>query len=667
MKFYSFIALIIFTATTVSAEILAKPPMKKVLVSVGDLKENDNKTWKKNTCIQIYKLANQIDANGVNITCREFSTENFADKDLEKLSPSFDYHLRVMRLQDETIALDATNWRRVHESDFTTLAWNFKNSEQSKASKEEAFSKIVANFFLYASNDLAYKAGLVINGLVESEEVGFNEKRNSFIDKKTNAPITVDKAISLFENESPRKKNYMRAGIEIGVQLSAAMAIYYKNLAFNQVDFDYTLTSGLKGKFLTGDAILFDDNDKMSNQGHVYAGVMYYQTARSNGFNSLESALITFGSSAAWEVLEYHEVFSINDQIMTPIGGYVIGEATYQIACALVQKESYAAKALGYTINPNLGINHAIDRKFKGDKYAAQPDCKKSRWNDISVKIGLDKGQKAYEPNANSEYLFGMQATVANLEGYNEEGNQQKIVYDTAITKMLAEANGNQGLVDLKVVAQVMSAAYRQKSMKLEDNGQLRGYDVLIGIGSATTYHDRGTEEKSAKEDFYGTINIIGATAHANIHYNGFNIKADIGFYGDFAMVKSYSLQAYKDSRGGVMSDQSSVMKRKEYYWGYGASTIAAISISKGRFEVGYEGQLSKAKSIDSRNRIESTSGDVFKDKLFSNKVYVNFTLTKNLKLQLSQEYIVRQGSINGGFDSKGVEKRTTGTLVYKF
>ena len=195
-----------------------------------------------------------------------------------------------------------------------------------------------SNFFLYADNEQGYKAALIVAGVNESDEVDYDEKAQVFRDAKTNEPISINKAIELFEKKSPRKKNYLRTGIEIGVQLSAAMGIYYKNLVFNQQDFDYTLKSGLKGKYVTGDAILFDDNDKFSNYGHTYAGVMYYQTARSNGFNSLESALITLASSTIWETLEYHEVMSINDQILTPIGGYVIGEATYQVACALISK-----------------------------------------------------------------------------------------------------------------------------------------------------------------------------------------------------------------------------------------------------------------------------------------------------------------------------------------
>lgn len=648
----------------------AGPLSKRILVSIGDLKDNKSKEWKKSTCLQVYTLGNQITKNGSNVTCREFSTDSFTDPELSKLSGQFDYHLRIMRTSDDIVMVDVTNWNRHGDSDFKSAGWNFqdvKENKDAKVTKEQAFAKVIGNFFLYADNELGYKAALLVAGIKESDDVTYDEKAQVFKDKKSDQPISVNRAVELFENESPRKKNYLRAGIELGVHLSAAMGIYYNNLVFNKVDFDYSLKSGLKGKYVTGDAILFDDNDKTSNYGHTYAGVMYYQVARSNGFNSLESALITFAASTAWETLEYHEVMSINDQILTPIGGYVIGEASYQITCALNAKNSIAAKALGYAINPNMALNHGLDQIFKGDRYAAQPDCKKPRWSDISMYVGLEKGQKAYEPSENKDFLLGMDATVVNMADYNKEGKGGKLVYDTAMSKMIVEFNGNQGLMDLRVIAQVVMAAYHQKNMTKDESGQLRGYDLVLGIGSASTWNDHGGAERTDTEDFYGTVNILGATAHANINYNGFNIRADFGIYGDFAMVKAYSLEKYRTANGGI-DTESSLMKRKGYYWGAGASAIAAISMSKGRWEVGYFGQHSAARSINERNRVEATSGNTYSDTMHINRVYVSFSLTKDLTLQLSQEYNIRTGSMNGGdLKTRGVEKRKMGTLVYKF
>lgn len=665
MKSYSFIALLLMTASfTVNAKLV---PQKRILISVGDLKNSKSLEWKKETCKDVYILANQIVDQGVDVTCREFSTENFLDKDLSSLSKSFDYHIRVLRGRDGALAVDATNWNRKFDSDFKNLGWQLADKKDGKVTKEDAFEKVMGNFFLYVNNEEAYRAALLVNGAMESEQISFDEKAQVFKDKATNSPISVNRAYSLFEGESERKKNYLRTGVEIGVQLSAAMAIYYKNLVYNQVDFDYELGSGLKGKYITGEAIKFDDNDKASNYGHVYAGVMYYQTARSNGFNSLESALITFASSAAWETLEYHEVFSINDQILTPIGGYVIGEATYQLACALIQKDSIAAKTVGYAVNPNLAINHALDGGFKGNKYASQPDCKKNRWSDISAYIGLENHQKAYKPSKDNTYVLGLQATVVNIPSYDKVGQDSKMVYDTAMTKALIESNGNDGVQDLKVVAQVVMAAYNQKNITKDSSGALKGYDIILGVGSGSTWTDRGTAEDSVDEDFYGTVNVLGATAHARFHMNGYTINADFGVYGDFAMVKSYSLEPYKASQNGDLSKESSLIKKRSYYFGTGSSTIGAISISKGRFEVGYEGQYSSAKSIDERNRIESTSGAVFRDSLSTNKVYVSYSITKNLKVQISREYDTRKGSVNNDFDTKGTEVRTMGTLIYKF
>lgn len=638
---------------------------KRVLISVGDLFQNKDKEWKRSMCKKIHTLANQILDSGVSVTCREFDTSTFLDKALDNYSKTQNYHLRILRDYNKEIGIDVTNWSKRFDSDFQSVGWNFqKEKADSKVTQDQAIEKVLANFFFYVGNETAYKAGLLVQGAHESNEIIFDETEQVFRDKLTNAKISIEQAYSLFEEESPRKKNYLRTGVEIGVLLSSAMAIYYKNLVFNQVDFDYGFRDGVKKK-LNGEAVLFDDNDKKSNYGHEWAGVMYYQVARSNGYSSLESFLIAEVSSATWEFMEYHEVFSINDQILTPIGGYVLGEATYQIACALVAKDNIAGKALGYTLNPSLGINHGLDAVFKKNKYASQPDCKKPRWSDISVKIGMEKGQKPYLPEANKTMNWGMDAKVINIEDYDKKGKDSKLILDTSMSKMIIEGNGNQGLVDLNVIAQVVFAAYHKKNLTEDERGSLRGYEFVVGLGTGSMWRDRGAEEGEKDEDFFGSINILGANAHANIHMNGFNIRADFAMYGDFAMVKAYALEPYKENHD--MANQSSIMQRKGHYWGYGMTTLAAISVEKGRWTVGYSGQLSTAKSINERNRIEAKNDDVFEDKLFINRVFVKFALKKNLSLQLDYEENVRVGSATNTRTKRGTERRVIGSIVYKF
>lgn len=671
-KLISIIFLFLFsclTNSTLHASTRSNPDIgKRILISVGDLENNNSHLWKKEICKKVYILANQVTSSSVDVTCREIDTSSFLDSSLNKLRSDFDYHIRILKNSNGSIGLDVINWRQIHDTDFKSLGWTIKEGEQTKITKEEAFARAIGNFFFYVSNQTAFKAGLLVNGIMESNKIKYDQQNGIFKEIATGLPLSINQAFSIFEKESERKKNYLRTGIEMGVLFSAAMAVYYQNLPYNSVDFDYDLSGGLKKK-LNGQAILFDDNDKIANYGHTYAGVMYYQMARTNGFNSLESFLITFASSTAWEFLEYHEVLSINDEILTSLGGYVIGEATYQISCSLLQKNTFVAKTLAYALSPGLATNHAIDAIKNKNKFASQSDCKKERWSEVSTYLGLDHGQKAYQNKPTNNLLIGMDATVVKLQNYGKEGKESNLVYDTVMAKMLFESNGNQGLIDLKVIAQVMSAAYHQKNIDKDDNGDLRGYDLLLGVGSGSTWNDRGTNKKGGEEDFFGTVNILGATAHADVYYKGFNIKVDMGFYGDFAMVKSYALSDYKDSRGGTLEGESTVIKRHDYYWGYGTTTLAAISARKGHFEVGYKGQYSLENSISGRDRLQSsvTRDTNFSDQFHSHRIYISYQVTDHFKIELAREFNFRSGSVNDTQNESGSEDRTMGILSYQF
>lgn len=655
---------------------LARTP--EILISVSDMNAAPAALWEREICRQVHLIGNSVSDQPMNMSCRRFSSANFLDSELSQLRPRFDYHVRIMKLTDGTISLDINNWHQTNAADFKSVEVRFVDGQPSgpspQVTQKDGFERALYNFFIYAAHEDYFKAALLLNGLAESTTIGFNDKTRQFTDQTTREDITISRAVELFAGESSRKANYVRAGIELGVLLSAGLAIYYKNLVFNKQDFDYGVKEGFQKK-LNGEAIRFDDNDKWANVGHEFAGMLYYQIGRANGANHLESFLIAFASSAAWEFLEFHEVFSINDQVMTSVGGYVLGEAFYQTSCALLAKGGTGAKIVGYTLSPGVALNHGIDHFKKGDRYAGQDDCSKPRWSEISFYLGLEKHQKPFQPQPSSkEALVGFQSEVITIPGYGKEGQGHGLLIDAALNRVVIEANKSMGLIDLRVIAQTVAGVYYQRNVKRDEQNRLQGYDFAIGLGSAITWNDRGSRTDGDRngpdfaEDYYGTINILGPIAHATVYHKGMRIRAEFAFYGDFTMVKSYSLEPFYYSLEGPKNLPSNITKRGNYY-GFGSTVLAAISLEYERFRLAYQGQMSQSASINSRSRLEtsSTRRDNYEDRYQSHRFSVSYRLTRNLRLELAREYIIRAGSINGGFERKTTERRTMGYLVYLF
>ncbi len=78
---------------------------------------------------------------------------------------------------------------------------------------------------------------------------------------------------------------------------------------------------------------------------HPYAGAAYYMSARSLGFNVLGSFLYCAGiSTLFWEygIEAFMEIPSIQDLIITPLSGLILGEAFYRVKRHIVDN--------GYTL-----------------------------------------------------------------------------------------------------------------------------------------------------------------------------------------------------------------------------------------------------------------------------------------------------------------------------
>ncbi len=101
--------------------------------------------------------------------------------------------------------------------------------------------------------------------------------------------------------------------------------------------------------------VIDKDNAIFNYVLHPYAGAAYYMSARSQGFNVWQSWLYSFlVSTVFWEfgVEAFMEYPSIQDLIITPMGGLVLGEAFYLAKRYIVQHdyELLGTKWLGYPV-----------------------------------------------------------------------------------------------------------------------------------------------------------------------------------------------------------------------------------------------------------------------------------------------------------------------------
>ncbi len=127
----------------------------------------------------------------------------------------------------------------------------------------------------------------------------------------------------------------------------------------------HTIKANLKSGFVW-------DNDQMGTNMflHPYHGNLYYNSARSNGYNYWASGLFAFGGSLMWELFMENEYPSANDIIATPIGGMAVGEVLYRASDLILDDRSRGGERFGrefaaFIITPTRGLT----RLMSGDMW----------------------------------------------------------------------------------------------------------------------------------------------------------------------------------------------------------------------------------------------------------------------------------------------------------
>ncbi|MDH6357517.1 DUF3943 domain-containing protein [Parabacteroides sp. PF5-9] len=166
------------------------------------------------------------------------------------------------------------------------------------------------------------------------------------------------------------KKNGLLAGSMV---FGVNMAVWTFDRYIQKGDFAYINGHTIKENFKHG---FIWDNDQMGTNMflHPYHGSLYYNSARSNGYNYWQSGLFAFAGSWMWEMFMECEYPSTNDIIATPIGGMALGEMLYRTTDLILDDRKTGNTRVGrelsvFLLSPTRGLTRLIN----GDAWRKRP------------------------------------------------------------------------------------------------------------------------------------------------------------------------------------------------------------------------------------------------------------------------------------------------------
>src|SRR3954452_19137960 len=166
--------------------------------------------------------------------------------------------------------------------------------------------------------------------------------------------------------DDERPPTYLRAAIETMALLGLGTTWYWTRVSSQKDGWDINFDWRSWRRKIDLDAVRFDDNLYVTNAfSHPISGTMYYNAARSNGLGLFRSYLSAFMASTFWEyMIEFHELPSLNDIIMTPAGGTAIGEPLYRLSRSFAAGPRTLAHRIGARLfSPISSLHHLMDGK----------------------------------------------------------------------------------------------------------------------------------------------------------------------------------------------------------------------------------------------------------------------------------------------------------------
>jgi hypothetical protein len=458
-------------------------------------------------------------------------------------------------------------------------------------------------------------------------------------------------ALQDVHESDPPRTNALRAALELSVFMGIGIFSYASDDEMKQ-DWDYVNTTpgDFARRIFTTDQMAFDNNSVFLNWGHTYAGAYYYQVARENGFDTMESFLINIASSSFWEyIVEYRELVSINDQIMTGVGGAVMGEALYQMADMLSQKpSSFLNKTMITYLKPAHLVHGAVDKTgIKKLRHGfKQSGFRRDNFQRFDLLSGVRYSGNRPRERPRHTFDIAFDGEVVHHPIHTQGETTRMVIRTTAAEVAQRLSVTDNGIEDFHAYSKISFTNLLTKNIRLDRRGRRNGYSFFAGPAMGIEYNSRG---KQHTHDFYAFTDILGASVDTSMFSRDILLRVAAGLYGNFTMVRPAAINSYFDN-GYTFEQTKSELRSHNYYFATGFSFRARVEASYRNWSLGSKFSHHNWDSIDANSLDRHPDQLTIDLKLHDHRTLIeawaSYDISERLGLTLFYDRLIAEGTI---------------------
>lgn len=399
--------------------------------------------------------------------------------------------------------------------------------------------------------------------------------------------------------------NYGRAAVENVAVFALELAVYWSDPGSNIVDWQYP---DVAAKLTSNEAVRLDDNLLQTNYlFHSFAGGTHFLIMRANGFGVLPSFLTASASSALYEfVLEWKEIVSINDLIVTPFGGAAMGEFFHQLGNYLNSAPIDRSGPIPAALRGSSRTTFGLPRRLH-DALDEPPPPPSVPLDNLGLSSAYDHHFRVFAIQDTNEHegqgtssMYGADARfeISAMPGFLRTGTFDTAFSEGNFTDSAVRISLGDGTKDASVRFDSHLFGWYSQDIRAAPGGH-RGYGSETALGVSMRYVTRTLHG----QEQFGIVHLAQPIQRAWFALGPVRLKLSTAVSPDFASVRAIAYEPYRDEYGSGGSKSS--LLRHGYVHALGFSAENSVALGVQGIEAGIEGRYGIYESLDGIERLQ--------------------------------------------------------------